>query len=68
MNNEYYEIYIDDVLIDTTSLGGIAFLIFQSAQLISTNSKLIRRYQDEDNIIKVPQQYNIETGGWECLD
>ncbi len=68
MNREYYEIMIDGKVIDTTRLGGIAFLKLQSALLLSKNSKLVKRFDNEDDkVLHAPTVYNTENGSWDEL-
>lgn len=69
MHNEpYYEVLIDGQIVSTTRLSAIAFLQFQSANLISRNAQLIRRYDDpDDKILHSACEYNLSTEGWETL-
>lgn len=66
MNNEYFEILMDGQIIHTTRLGGIAFLMLQSAMLVNNNSKLVRHFDDpDDQVLHSPKVYNIECGSWD---
>jgi len=61
---ETYEIFLNNSLIETVSLSGIAFLKFETASMLG-DAKLVRFRKCDDPILGARFVYDLETGGWE---
>lgn len=65
MNEFTYEIYINDCLVDSTNLLGIAVMKYESACLLGVG-KLRKVYSGNnfDPVLHSPCTYNPLDGGW----
>lgn len=61
---ETYQIFLNNSLIETVSLLGIAFIKFDSAVMLG-NAKLVRVIERDDPVLSGSFTYDPETGGWE---
>ena len=61
---ETYEIFLNNSLIETVSLLGIAFIKFDSAVMLGA-AKLVRVIKRDDLVLSGRFTYDPETGGWE---
>ena len=60
---ETYEIFLNNSLIETVSLSGIAFIKYDSAAMLG-NAKLVKVVNNGDPVLSGRFTYDFEIGGW----
>lgn len=60
---ETYEIYINNSLIETVSLKGIAFIKYDTADMVG-DAKLVKVIKRDDPVLSGRFVYDFDIGGW----
>ena len=61
-----YEIFLNDVLVSTNKLEGLAFLEYQSACLLGRGS-IVRVDSNPDPVLGGRYKYDPSIGGWDYV-